>query len=105
MECLNTVTTLTKAQRAVADSVLTELELGLTFLDVAETTNDPAHALQSVKHALTALRAANKFLGVLQPGIFHIDEFETIQQRREQLVQRLHAIWGAKALGGSRAAT
>ena len=77
-----------EAKQAVAESVVTELELGMTFLDVAETTRDRKHALRSVRNAITALRTASTFVSELQPDT----GIATIQQRREQLTARLRTI-------------
>lgn len=78
------------AQQAVADSVLTELELGLTFLDVAETSTSRQHRRQSIEHAATALRTADKFLsGVPADTLKYVDG---IRERRIELAQRLWAV-------------
>lgn len=47
--------TLAEAHKALAETILIELELGLTFLDVAETTSDRTHARRNMNHAITAL--------------------------------------------------
>ena len=46
--------TVTEVQQALAATVLTELELGMTFLDVAENARDRKHSLQSIRNAITA---------------------------------------------------
>ena len=82
---------LTEAQRVIAESILTELELGMTFLDVAQNTKDRKHALRSVRNAITAARTADAFLRRIHPTT-KIDE---IHKRREQLAERLRAIANA----------
>jgi hypothetical protein len=77
-----------EAQQVIADTVCTELDLGMTFLDVAQNTRDPRHAWQSVKNAITALRTANRFLAKIQSTA----NIDAIRQRREELAKRLRAI-------------
>jgi len=89
--------TVARAQQVIAECVLTELELGITFLDVAENTSDPEHARQSVKNAIIALRTANRFFSEIQPGA----NLDGIEQRRRQLAERLRAITGVDDPGGS----
>jgi len=48
--------TVVEARQALGEPVLTELELELTFLDVAAQTTDSAHARRSVNNAIVALR-------------------------------------------------
>jgi hypothetical protein len=79
-----------QAQQVIADTVCIEIDLGMTFLDVAENTRDPRHAWQSVKNAITALRTANRFLARIQPTA----NIDAIRQRREELAKRLRAITG-----------
>jgi hypothetical protein len=68
-----------------ADGVLTELEQGISLLDVAATTVDRRHA-QAV--ALAGLRSADRFLSRAHP---HGTNLDSILKRREELAQRLHA--------------
>ena len=89
--------TVTEAQQALAATVLTELELGMTFLDVAENTRDRKHSLQSIRNAITALRTADKFLSEIYPGT----NIDGIKQRRRQLAERLRAITGVDDSSGS----
>lgn len=77
--------------QTLVEAVLTELELGLTFLDVAATTADRQHARTAVRHAITALRTAERFLAKLRPNT---NDADVIHQRHEQLAQRLRAITG-----------
>jgi hypothetical protein len=49
------------------------------------------YARQNIKNALDALRTANKFLAELRPGTLNI---EKVQQRRDQLAERLRAVTG-----------
>jgi HpcH/HpaI aldolase/citrate lyase family len=51
-----------EAQHIQADYVRVELELGLTFLDIAEATREAETARRCIHHAITALRTANHFL-------------------------------------------
>src|SRR5215469_2544825 len=97
MDCTppNAAIAVAEVQQALADTVLIELELGLTFLDVAANTRQRKHAQRSVNHAITALRTANKFLPQIQPGIADLD---LIEQRRKQLARRLGAICGVDVL-------
>ena len=78
--------TVAEAQQALAESILTELQLGLTFLDVAETTRDHKHALRSVENAITALRTADRFLSTVPPETVDLD---VLRESRRQLSQRL----------------
>ena len=80
-----------ETQRLIAESVLTEIELGLTFLDAADATEDNRHAQKSISRAITALRTADRFLSTIQPSAINLN---SIQQRREQLAQRLRASVG-----------
>lgn len=95
MECPPPNPAIAEAQQALADTVLIELELGLTFLDVAANTRERKHAQQSVNHAITALRTANRFLSQIQPGTADLN---LIEQRRKQLASRLGAICGVDVL-------
>jgi len=89
----NIAITLAKAQQALAACVLTDLELGLTFLDVAVNSTDRKRAQRSVRHAIAALRSANRCYPKLQHGAANLD---AIRQRREQLAQRLRLILGVE---------
>jgi hypothetical protein len=84
---INATGTVDELQATVAEFILTELELGLTFLDIAETTADREHARLSVDHATTALRTADRFLSQVQPGTVNLG---AIGLRRELLAERLH---------------
>jgi len=91
--------TMAEAQQAVAQSVLTELELGITFLDVAANTGDARRARQNIKNAIIALRTADRFLLEISPD----RNSDAIQQRRKQLAERLHAITDADDASLTRA--
>lgn len=78
-----------EARRTLFEMVVTELDLGLTFLDVAATTTDSKHARRSVDHAIAALRAADKFWSELSPATGNLDE---LRQRRERLAVRLQKL-------------
>lgn len=80
-----------KMQQALADTVRLELELGLTFLDVAANTKDPKHAWRSVRNAITALKTADRFMLQIQPNTIDV---AAMRQQRKELVQRLRAITG-----------
>ena len=95
LELPDTRVTETEAQQVIVDTVCIELDLGMTFLDVAENTRDPKHAWQSVKNAITALRTANQFLARIQPTA----NIDAIRQRREELAKRLRAITGVADSG------
>lgn len=84
---INTTVTVDELPATVADFILTELELGLTFLDIAETTADREHARLNVDHATTALRTADRLLSQVQPGTLKL---AAIGPRRELLAERLH---------------
>ena len=94
----NDAFTVAEAQQAIAETIVTELELGMTFLDVAETTRVRRHAWQSIRNAITALRSANRFLSEIEPGT----GIDAVQQRREQLTARILAIIDVDDLGSSR---
>jgi len=87
--------TLAEAQQAIADTDCTELELGMTFLDVAASTGNRKRALQSIRNAITALRTADRFLSRIRPG----PKIHAIHQRRERLADRLRAITGSNSGG------
>jgi hypothetical protein len=78
-----------ESQKTLAQTVLTDIETGLTFLEVAETTTDRNHALKSIGNATTALAAAGKYLPQLPPDLIDV---EVIREHREQLAQRLRAV-------------
>jgi hypothetical protein len=77
------------AQRLLANFVLTEIELRLTFLDVAETTQNRHRARQNVNNALKAQRNADKYLSQILPGTFNLN---AARERREQLPERSRMI-------------
>ena len=77
-----------EARQTMLDAVLTDLDLGLTFLEVAETTENVETSRRNIGNALTALRTADKVLTELGTG----PNIEVVQQRRDQLAQRLRAI-------------
>jgi hypothetical protein len=78
--------TVAEAQQALGASILTELELGLTFLDVAETTTDRKHARRSLDNAITALRTADRMLSTVQADTVDLD---AVAQHRAELARRL----------------
>jgi len=78
--------TIGEARQALLEMVVTELDLGLTFLDVAATTTDGKHARKSIGNAIIALRTADRFLSELSPDTRNLD---AIKQRREILAMRL----------------
>ena len=80
-----------EARQTLMEMVFTELDLGLTFLDVAATTTDTDHAHRCVGNAIVALRTADKFLSELSPEARSLD---TIRERREQLALRLREFAG-----------
>ena len=86
---INTAGTVDQLQGTVADFIIAELELGLTFLDIAETTEDREHARLSVDHATSALRTADKFLSEVKPATVNLG---AIRPRRELLAERLRGI-------------
>lgn len=72
--------------RAQGEYVRTELELGDTFLDIARTTQDAAHARSCMRSALRALRMVDKFM----PGsLFPAAEIAVVRDLRERLAMRL----------------
>ncbi|MBV8307417.1 MAG: hypothetical protein JO203_07110 [Gammaproteobacteria bacterium] len=75
-------------RRAHADFVRTELDVGLTFLEVAATSQDRARRHRCVCVAIAALRAACRFSGAAL-----INDAE-IHQLREQLRERLRQVCG-----------
>jgi len=79
------------ARQVVVEFIFNELDLGLAFLGVAETTADLEQARRSVRQAITALRTADRAFSTIQPGTTNVD---AIRQLREQLTQRLHEISG-----------
>lgn len=72
--------------RAQGEFVRTELELGDTFLDIARTTPDPAHARVCMRSARAALESADKFMA---GSMFHEAEVAEVHDRRERLATRL----------------
>jgi len=86
----NVDVTIGEARQALAAMVFTELELGLTFLDVAATTTNGRHVHRSVSNAITALRTADRLLSMLSPETI---ELEALRQRRERLAVRLRDFW------------
>jgi hypothetical protein len=77
-------------QRSHADYIRTELDIGLTFLDIAATTRDLKHSQRCVGIAIEALRTADRFFREVQL----VDSDDDLYQRREQLRQRLRGICG-----------
>ena len=86
------------ARRIHAESVLAELELGLTFLDIAADTGESKTTQRCVRNAIAALRSANRFLTVGQ-GSPHADY---LRRRREELCQRLQQALQKNAMNVSR---
>jgi hypothetical protein len=78
--------TISDARRIQAEFVLTELELGLTFLDIAANTREPRTTRRCVRNAVAALRTANRFLR----GRAVDSDDRYIRQRREELCERLN---------------
>jgi hypothetical protein len=79
---------LSDIQRTRADFIRTELDIGLTFLDIAANSRDPKHSQRCVCIAIEALRTADKFFREAQL----VDSNDDLYQRREQLRQRLREI-------------
>jgi hypothetical protein len=94
MNSVDAAETLAHARQIVATFALTELELGLTFLDAAELTRNPQNAHRGIRHAITALRTADKLLARVGPY-----DPEAVRASREALVNRLRAV--AEAQGAS----
>lgn len=80
----------TDALRLRVQFIRTELELGFTFLDCARDAAETTHSQRSIRNALLALGAANRFLAS-DPQLSDIDR-DKIYQRREELRQRLREI-------------
>ena len=78
-------TALSDAERVQVERVLVELELGLTFLDIAANTGEPKTNRRCVRNAIVALRTANTFLAVPRSKA----EGHYISQRRDELSERL----------------
>ena len=76
---------LSDVQRTRAEYIRTELDIGLTFLDIAANTRDPKHCQRCMCTAIEALRTADKFFRVAQL----VDSDDDLYRRREQLRQRL----------------
>ena len=79
---------LSDVQRTRVEYIRTELDIGLTFLDIAANTRDPKHSLRCVGIAIEALRTADRFFRQAQL----VDSDADLYQRREQLRQRLREI-------------
>ena len=79
---------LSDVQRTRAEFIRTELDIGLTFLDIAATTRDPKHSQRCRCTAIEALRTADKFFSEAQL----VDSDDELYRRREQLRQRLREI-------------
>jgi hypothetical protein len=86
---LGTGSRLDAPQNVVADFVLLELDLGITFLEVAKTTRELGHAHRSISHAVTALRTADRFLAAIRPYALNSD---AIEQRRKELIRRYRSV-------------
>ena len=56
-----------EASQVVLDSVLTDIDFGHAFLNIAET-KDVENARRNVKNAIAALQAADKFLAEVCPA-------------------------------------
>ena len=79
---------LSDVQRTRAEYIRTELDIGLTFLDIAANTRDPKHSQRCMCTAIEALRTADKFFREAQL----VDSDADLYRRREQLRQRLRAM-------------
>ena len=86
------------ARRIDTESVLAELELGLTFLDIAADTGESKTTQRCVRNAIAALRTANRFLTVDQ-GSPHADY---LRRRRQELCQRLQQALQENVMNVSR---
>lgn len=75
-------------QRTRAEFIRTELDIGLTFLDIAANTRDSKHSHRCVCSAIEALRTADRFFGDARL----VDSDDELYRRREQLRQRLREI-------------
>jgi hypothetical protein len=80
-----TETALSDAERVQVERVLVELELGLTFLDIAANNGEAKTNRRCVRNAIVALRTANTFLAVPRRKA----EGQYIRQRRDELSERL----------------
>jgi len=76
---------LSDVQRTRAEYIRTELDIGLTFLDIAANTPDPKHSQRCVCIAIEALRTADRFFREAQL----VDSDDDLYRHREQLRQRL----------------
>ena len=79
---------LSDVQRTRAEYVRTELDIGLTFLDIAANTRDRKHSLRCVCIAIEALRTADRFFRDARL----VDPNDELYRRGEQLRQRLREI-------------
>jgi len=87
-------TALVRAERVQAEHALVELELGLTFLDIAANTGKPTTNRRCVRNAIVALHTANTFLSVPHCRA----KARYISQRRDELRGRLkHALLEKKS--------
>lgn len=77
-----------QGRRTMAESTLTQLEIGLTFLELAANAIEPGHVLHNINHALAALSTADHFMPRIEEGSRLAG---MIQQCREQLTVRLRA--------------
>jgi hypothetical protein len=96
---VDVASSLADARRIQAEFVLTELELGLTFLDIAANTGQPKTTTRCVRNAIEALRTANRFLIVGRGG----PHSDYLRRRRDELRERLEqALFETKAAGKTR---
>ena len=72
-----------RLRRIRIDVLRTELEVGLTLLDVAECTREASHRHRCVLGAIAALESASRYSGALP---FQIQD---VQRRYEKLRDRL----------------
>ena len=86
MEGLAANETVVESRQTLAECILTELEVGLTFLDLAATSVDRVQNLLGVEKAFDVLRTVDKLLSEIQPGTINVD---AILPLRSQLAERL----------------
>lgn len=77
-----------QGRRTIAESILSQLEIGLTFLELAANAIEPRHVLHNINHALAALSTADNFMPRIEEGSRLAG---MIEQCREQLTVRLRA--------------
>jgi len=78
-----------RAESAATDFLVTDLDLAMTFMDIAETTSIEATAHRNREHARQAYNKVLEFLS--RPMAKHIDR-DSVESKMATLKARLDAV-------------